>query len=440
MGKNHNLNFVNENHKVLDEFIENNNLNKFIANDEYLDYEILNRQIHNEEYSNNRINDNYYQEQNEEEEQIQDDNNHDYNHNHYNEKNKNYQEDEAGEYNENEGNQENEENEENEENQYYEENENYDEENNNQSENQNHHQESFLDQNTSRRNESIYDRISNSNNENNNVIDISKIDIHANSLKTKSKNHDSKPNYYENKTNLVNNNNLAVDYAINRSKIKADEISDKLKSNKINLDAVDEISNNNKTLIAPNNLYENLTDKFIFQPLSKENQGHNYRNAANFIDNPINNKIKINLVECSKEELDLIEKLLNNKSIKIENEDYFRKAKNELILKLETISLMNKENKDLGFNIHNHPLKKETFLNEKEKFIYMDIINFKGVLNKQVQEKNEKDFEINNLKDIIKTLNNQLASKDQVIKNSMEISNKYNDLLKEFYNLQELQN
>lgn len=184
-------------------------------------------------------------------------------------------------------------------------------------------------------------------------------------------------------------------------------------------------------------MYENISEKFVYPPLAKENQGSSYRNAANFIDNPNNSKIKINLVDCSKEELEFIEKLANNKSIKIENEDYFRNAKNELILKIERNNLLNKENKDSGFNIHHHPLKKETFLNEKEKFIYLEIINFKTILNLQAQEKNEKGFEINNLKDIIKTLNNQLASKDEIIKNNFEISNKYNDLLKEFYNLQE---
>lgn len=402
---------------MLDEFIENNNLNKFITN-EYIENEIsLNQVIDGEEYINNKLIDasgrNYYQEPNEEEEGNQ-----------YN-INENYQQQEEGDSNENGYN-----------NQYYEQNENNDE-NNNFIRNQN--QNRFGDYNNSRRNENSSERMAN-NDDHKRFLDMSKIDIEANSMKSNSKNDNSKAENYQNKSNLSNDDNATKNNpSINKSKISASEVSEKPEKNneskKIIIDVINEISNNKIT--AANIFYENMSEKFIHPSLIKENQGLSYRNAAGFVDNPKNNNIKINLVEYSKEELELLEKLSNNKSIKIENDDYFRNAINELILKLERNALINKENKESGFNIHHHPLKKEIYLNEKEKFIYLEIINFKSIINQQVQEKKEKVFEINNLMDIIKTLNNQLFSKDEIIKNNMEISNKYNDLLKEFYNLQE---
>ncbi len=205
---------------------------------------------------------------------------------------------------------------------------------------------------------------------------------------------------------------------------------------KINNSIINEISylNNQKNNNDHNeNFNENLiaNEKSISQ-LNKEK--NNNKNYSSYVDNAKNNKLKINLDDYSKEELELLEILSTNNSIKIENEEYFRNMKNEILIKIDKTNL---QNKDFGFNLHHIPFKRDSFLNDKDKSISIEINNFKSILYHQIQEKNEKDFEIKNLKEIIQNLNTRLVSNDEIIKKNINLNNKYNELLDEFCNIQE---
>jgi len=239
--------------------------------------------------------------------------------------------------------------------------------------------------------------------------------------------------------NSSNNDNVINIYNINSNKLSSkllsnvdEDKSDNLK--KYNLQMIEKNSSNKVSHI--NNIEETQNENLLIQNISKENL--NSKISLSLIDTLKNHKTKLNLTECSKDELELLEKLVKNNSIKVENEDYFQSSKNELIMKFEQNNTQNKENNDFGMNLlRSRPTKKENFLNDNEKIIYFEIENFKSILNFQIQEKKEKEFELNNSKDLIKSLNNQINVKDEIIKNNSEINNKYNELLKEFYILQE---
>jgi CCR4-NOT transcription complex subunit 7/8 len=173
--------------------------------------------------------------------------------------------------------------------------------------------------------------------------------------------------------------------------------------------------------------------------INKNNNNNNYNNYNHKI-NDNNQKIKLNLNMFTLEELEYLDLMLNNKSIKIEDEEYSQIFKEFFTYKMQKIkSIMNI---DIDISRNNSNLN----LTNDNNDIIIEINDFKGLLSDIVYHKKEKEMEINSLKESLNYRKNidrinkdleqeifELRKENEYLKKNFKEISKLNEILLRTY-------